>query len=161
MLYNATSAMKIPWSRRWMQAHGYPRLADHLTHTCAALRERGRGGLHRFAAPKLIENNKARDRRQDRRQGLDRDASPMQHTAGGDIYRKAVVLGEGACGILTDKRIATQACRAARPVVRRGQQRGDRSPANERGSVSRPYLRLPADGSTTAAGSFIMFRPRR
>ena len=109
MLFNKTAAMKIPWVPPMMEAHGYPvgsltKLTQYLAQLCE---KEGAEVYTGFAATELIENGKGRvvgvkigDK------GVDRDGKPKSnYTPGEEIYAKAVVLGEGACGILTDRLI--------------------------------------------------------
>ena len=112
MLFNKTAAMKIPWVPPMMEAHGYPvgsltKLTQYLAQLCE---KEGAEVYTGFAATELIENGKGRvigakigDK------GLDRDGNPKSnYTPGEEIYAKTVVLGEGACGILTDKLIKSK-----------------------------------------------------
>lgn len=109
MLFNKTAAMKIPWVPPMMEAHGYPvgsltKLTQYLAQLCE---KEGAEVYTGFAATELIENGKGRvvgvkigDK------GVDRDGNPKSnYTPGEEVYAKTVVLGEGACGILTDKLI--------------------------------------------------------
>ena len=118
MLFNAKHAMKIPWVPPLMQAHGYPvgsltKLTQYVAQLCE---KEGAEVYTGFAATGLIEDNKGRvigvkigDK------GLDRDGKPKaSYTPGEEIYAKVVVLGEGACGVLTDKLIARKGLEARR-----------------------------------------------
>ena len=110
MLFDATHAMKIPWVPPLMQAHGYPvgSLAK-LTQYFAQLCEKEGAEIYTgFAATELLEGSTGRvigvkigDK------GVNRDGmQKSNYTPGEEIFAKVVVLGEGACGILTDKLIA-------------------------------------------------------
>ena len=110
MLFGAKRAMGIPWVPPLMQAHGYPvgsltKLTQYLAQLCE---KEGAEVYTGFAAVELIEDAKGRVigvRTGDK--GVDRDGKPKSNfTPGEEIHAKAVVLGEGACGILTDKLIA-------------------------------------------------------
>ncbi|MDD4101674.1 MAG: electron transfer flavoprotein-ubiquinone oxidoreductase [Kiritimatiellae bacterium] len=110
MLFDAKRAMGIPWVPPLMQAHGYPvgsltKLTQYLAQLCE---KEGAEVYTGFAAVELIEDAKGRVigvRTGDK--GVDRDGKPKSNfTAGEEILAKVVVLGEGACGILTDKLIA-------------------------------------------------------
>lgn len=158
MLFNATSAMKIPWVPPLMQAHGYPvgsltKLTQYLAQLCE---KEGAEVYTGFAATELIENNKGRvigvkigDK------GLDRDGKPKcNYTPGEEIYAKAVVLGEGACGILTDKLIARKGLQGQRgQSYAVGIKEVIEVPANESrvGEIAHTFG-YPADWSTYGGG---------
>ncbi len=110
MLFDATHAMRIPWVPPLMQAHGYPvgsltKLTQYFAQLCE---KEGAEVFTGFAATELLEDNKGRvigvkigDK------GVGHDGQPKStYLPGEEIYAKVVVLGEGACGILTDKLIA-------------------------------------------------------
>ena len=110
MLFDATHAMKIPWVPPLMQAHGYPvgsltKLTQYFAQLCE---KEGAEVYTGFAVTELIEDSKGRVvgvRTGDK--GVDREGKPKSNfTPGEEIYAKVVVLGEGACGILTEKLIA-------------------------------------------------------
>jgi len=158
MLFNATSAMKIPWVPPLMQAHGYPvgsltKLTQYLAQLCE---KEGAEVYTGFAATELIENNKGRvigvkigDK------GLDRDGKPKcNYTPGEEIYAKVVVLGEGACGILTDKLIARKGLQGQRgQSYAVGIKEVIEVPANEArvGEIAHTFG-YPADWSTYGGG---------
>ena len=109
MLFNETKAMQIPWVPPMMQAHGYPvgsltKLTQYFAQLCE---KEGAEVYTGFAVTELIEDAKGRVvgvRTGDK--GVDRDGKPKSNfTPGEEIFAKVVVLGEGACGILTDKLI--------------------------------------------------------
>ena len=165
MLFNATSAMKIPWVPPMMQAHGYPvgsltKLTQYLAQLCE---QEGAEVYAGFAATELIEDNKGRvigvkigDK------GLDREGKPKSnYTPGEEVYAKVVVLGEGACGILTDKLIARKGLQG-----RRGQSYAVgikeviEIPANEArsGEIAHTFG-YPADWSTYGGGFIYHMSP--
>ncbi|MDD3545764.1 MAG: electron transfer flavoprotein-ubiquinone oxidoreductase [Kiritimatiellae bacterium] len=118
MLFNAKRAMGIPWVPPLMQARGYPvgsltKLTQYLAQLCE---KEGAEVYTGFAAVELIEDAKGRVigvRTGDK--GVDRDGKPKSNfTPGEEILAKVVVLGEGACGILTDKLIARKKLGGAR-----------------------------------------------
>ncbi len=112
MLFDATRAMRIPWVPPMMQAHGYPvGSLTKLTQYLAQLCEREGAEVYTgFAAVELVEDAKGRVigvRTGDK--GVDREGRAKSNfTPGEEIHAKAVVLGEGACGILTDRLIAAK-----------------------------------------------------
>jgi electron-transferring-flavoprotein dehydrogenase len=112
MLFDAKRSMRIPWVPPMMQAHGYPvGSLTKLTQYFAQLCEREGVEIYTgFAAVELLENGKGRVigvRTGDK--GLDRDGQPKgNYLPGEEIHAKVVVLGEGACGILTDKLIESK-----------------------------------------------------
>ncbi len=118
MFFDAKHAMRIPWVPPMMQAHGYPvgsltRLTQYLAQLCE---KEGAEVYTGFAAVELIEDAKGRVigvRTGDK--GVDRDGKPQTNfTAGEEIYAKVVVLGEGGCGILTEKLIARKGLAGSR-----------------------------------------------
>lgn len=109
MLFNEKKSMRIPWVPPMMQAHGYPvgsltRLTRYLATLCE---QEGIDVFAGFAATELIEDRNSRIigvRTGDK--GVDRYGKPKSNfTPGEEIRAKAVILGEGACGILTEKLI--------------------------------------------------------
>lgn len=109
MLFNERKSMRIPWVPPLMQAHGYPvgsltKLTQYLAQLCE---KEGAEIYTGFAATELIEDSKGRVigvRTGDK--GVDHTGTPKSnYTPGEEIYAKVVVLGEGACGILTEKLI--------------------------------------------------------
>jgi electron-transferring-flavoprotein dehydrogenase len=118
MLFNAKHAMGIPWVPPMMQSHGYPvgsltKLTQYLAQLCE---QEGAEVYTGFAAVELLEDSKGRVigvRTGDK--GVDRDGKPKSNfTPGEEILAKVVVLGEGACGILTDKLIERKKLGASR-----------------------------------------------
>ena len=110
LLFDAKRALRIPWVPPMMRAHGFPvgsltRLTQYFAQLCA---REGAEVYTGFAAVEVIEDAKGRVigvRTGDK--GVDCDGKPKSNfTAGEEIRAKAVVLGEGACGILTGKLIA-------------------------------------------------------
>jgi electron-transferring-flavoprotein dehydrogenase len=110
MLFDAKHAMKIPWVPPLMRAHGYPvgsltKLTQYFAQLCE---KEGAEVYTGFAATELLEDSRGRvigvkigDK------GVDCKGKPKSNfTRGEAILAKAVVLGEGACGILTDQLIA-------------------------------------------------------
>lgn len=119
MLFTEKAAMRIPWVPPMMQAHGFPvgsltKLTQYFAQLCE---KEGAEVYTGFAAVGLIENAEGRVvgvRTGDK--GVDGDGQPKSSfTPGEEIYAKAVVLGEGACGILTDKLIARKGLEGRRP----------------------------------------------
>lgn len=110
LLVDASHALRIPWVPPMMQAHGYPvGSLTKLTQYLAQLCEREGAEIYTgFAAVELLEDARGRVvgvRTGDK--GIDHQGKPKaNHALGEEIVAKAVVLGEGACGVLTDKLIA-------------------------------------------------------
>lgn len=110
MLFNETAAMKIPWVPPMMQAHGFPvgsltKLTQYFAHLCE---KEGAEIYTGFAVTDLIEDGKGRIVGvRTGPKGVDRDGKPKSNYLESEaIHAKVVVLGEGACGILTDALIA-------------------------------------------------------
>jgi electron-transferring-flavoprotein dehydrogenase len=112
LLLDAGRAVRVPWVPPLMQSHGYPvgsltKLTQYFAHLCE---KEGAEVYTGFAATKLIEDKSGRvigvkigDK------GVGRDGKPKSNYLSGEgIYAKVVVLGEGACGILTEKLIASK-----------------------------------------------------
>lgn len=158
MLFNPKSAMKIPWVPPMMQAHNFPvgsltKLTAYLAQLCE---QEGAEIYTGFAVTELIEDRSGRVigvRTGDK--GVDHNGVKKSNfTAGEEVYAKVVVLGEGACGILTDRLIAKQGLQG-----RRGQSYAigvkeliEVPPAEERiGEISHTFG-YPADWSTYGGG---------
>ncbi len=158
MLFDATHAMKIPWMPPLMQAHAYPvgsltKLTQYFAQLCE---KEGAEVYTGFAATELLEDNKGRvigvkigDK------GLDRDGKPKgNYNPGEEIYAKVVVLGEGACGILTDKLIARKGLEGGRQQsYALGIKEVVEVPANEArvGEIAHTFG-YPSDWSTYGGG---------
>lgn len=110
LLATPTRALRIPWVPPMMQAHGYPvGSLTKLTQYFAQLCEKEGVEIYTgFAVVGLLEDSRGRVtgvRIGDK--GVGRDGRPKtNYTPGDEIRAKAVVLGEGACGVLTDKLIS-------------------------------------------------------
>lgn len=109
LLLNKKSSIKIPWVPPMMQDKGMPvgsltKLVAYLTKLVEA---EGGEVYTGFAAVELLKDGSGRvvgARTGDK--GLDHEGKPKSnYLPGEEIYAKAVVLGEGACGILTEKLI--------------------------------------------------------
>jgi electron-transferring-flavoprotein dehydrogenase len=159
MLFNKKLAMKIPWVPPLMQAHGFPvGSLTKLTQYFAQLCEKEGAEIYTsFAVTELIEDGKGRIiGARTGAKGVDRDGQPKDnHLPGEAIYAKTVVLGEGGCGILTEKLIKSKGLFSLR---------GDQSyalgikevievPANEErvGEIDHTFG-YPADWSTYGGG---------
>jgi len=109
MLFDEKAAMKIPWVPPMMQAHKFPvGSLTKLTQYFAQLCEREGAEIYTgFAVTELIEDSKGRViGARTGAKGLDHEGKEKSnYLPGEEIYAKAVVLGEGACGILTDRLI--------------------------------------------------------
>jgi len=109
VLFNEKRSMKIPWMPPMMRAHGYPvgsltKLTQYLAGLCE---KEGARVFTGFTAAELIEDKNGRViGARTGEKGLDRDGKPKSNYLPSEtIYAKTVVLGEGACGILTGKLI--------------------------------------------------------
>ncbi|MCL2103760.1 MAG: electron transfer flavoprotein-ubiquinone oxidoreductase [Kiritimatiellaeota bacterium] len=118
MLFNETAAMKIPWVPPMMQAHQFPvgsltKLTQYLAQLCE---KEGAEIYTSFAVTELIEDSKGRViGARTGEKGLDHEGKPKSnYLPGEEIYAKAVVLGEGACGILTDRLIHSKGLHGCR-----------------------------------------------
>lgn len=110
LLLNDKNSVKIPWVPPLMQAHGYPvGSLTKLTLYLAALCEQEGAEIYTgFAAVELLEDSSGRVIGvRTGGKGLDHTGKPKSNfTPGEEIHAKVVVLGEGACGRLTDQLIA-------------------------------------------------------
>ena len=118
MFFDEKRSMPIPWVPPLMRAHGFPvgsltKLTQYFAKLCE---QEGVEVYTGFSAVELLEDSRGRVigvRTGDK--GVDRDGKPKSNFAQGEeIHAKAVVLGEGACGILTDKLIAKKALQGLR-----------------------------------------------
>jgi len=107
MLFNEKRSMKIPWMPPMMQAHGYPvgsltKLTQYLAGLCE---KEGAKVYPGFAAAELVEDKNGRIiGARTGEKGLDHEGKPKSNYLPSEtVYAKTVVLGEGACGILTGK----------------------------------------------------------
>ena len=108
MLFEKHS-MKLPWMPPMMKSHGYPvgsltKLTQYLSGLCE---KEGAKVCTGFAATELIEDNTGRIiGARTGEKGIDREGKPKSNYLPSEtVYAKTVVLGEGACGILTQKLI--------------------------------------------------------
>ena len=165
MLFDKERSMRIPWVPPMMQAHGYPvgsltKLTQYFAQLCE---KEGAEVYTGFAAVELIENSSGRVigvKTGDK--GLDRDGRPKTNYAPGEeIHAKAVVLGEGACGILTEKLIARKGLQGLRsPSYAVGIKEVVEVPANEErvGEIAHTFG-YPADWSTYGGGFIYRVSP--
>ncbi len=118
LLLNSSKSFPIPWVPPMMQDKGMPvgslsKLTGYLAKLCE---QEGAEVYTGFAAVELIEDGAGRvvgARTGDK--GLDHEGKPKSnYLPGEEIYAKAVLLGEGACGILTEKLIAKKGLRSPR-----------------------------------------------
>ena len=118
MLLGDSNSIKIPWVPPMMQAHGYPvGSLTKLTRYFAALCEQeGVEIFTGFAATELLEDDSGRVigvRTGDK--GVDHTGKQKSNfTSGEEIHAKVVVLGEGACGRLTEPLIARKGLQGQR-----------------------------------------------
>ena len=112
MFFDAKRSLQIPWVPPLMRAHGFPvgsltKLTQYFAQLCE---KEGAEVYTGFAAVELIEDSKGRVIGvRTGNKGVDRDGKPKSNfTRGEEIHAKVVVLGEGACGVLTDKLIASK-----------------------------------------------------
>ncbi|MBP5226818.1 MAG: electron transfer flavoprotein-ubiquinone oxidoreductase [Kiritimatiellae bacterium] len=118
LLLNGTKAFTIPWVPPMMRDHGMPvGSLTKLTAYFAKLVEDEGGEVYTgFAAVELIEDGSGRVIGvKTGEKGLDHTGKPKSnYLPGEEIYAKVVVLGEGACGILTEKLIAKKGLQSRR-----------------------------------------------
>ena len=105
-------SVRIPWVPPLMQAHGYPvgsltKLTQYFAKLCE---QEGVEIYTGFAAVELIEDTRGRVVGvRTGAKGVGRDGGQKSNFAPSeDIRAKVVVLGEGACGILTNRLIASK-----------------------------------------------------
>lgn len=158
MFFDAKRAVQIPWVPPMMQAHGYPvgsltKLTQYFAQLCES---EGAEVYTGFSAVELIESSSGRIlgvRIGDK--GVGGDGKPKANfTPGEAIYAKVVVLGEGACGILTDRLIARKKLEGRRPQsYALGIKEVIEVPANEArtGEIAHTFG-YPSDWSTYGGG---------
>ncbi|MBQ7190767.1 MAG: electron transfer flavoprotein-ubiquinone oxidoreductase [Kiritimatiellae bacterium] len=119
VLLNGKKSIPVPWVPPMMQDKGYPvgsltKLSQYL----AEIAEKEGAEVYTgFAATELLEDAKGRivgvkigDK------GVDAKGNPKSNfTPGEEIYAKVVVLGEGGCGILTNRLIEKKGLQGKRP----------------------------------------------
>jgi len=111
-------AMKLPWIPPMMQAHGFPivsmsEVAGYLGKLCESAGAEVQAGLS--GASLLEENGRITGVRIGDR-GIDKTgAQKPNFDPGPDLIGKVVVLGEGACGKLTEKLIADKGLAGSNP----------------------------------------------
>ena len=110
LLLNAKGSVKIPWVPPMMQDKGYPvGSLTKLTAYFAGLCEKEGAEIYTgFAATELIEDPGGRVIGvRIGEKGVDHEGKPKSnYLPPEEVYARVVVLGEGACGILTEKMIA-------------------------------------------------------
>ena len=109
MLFNEKHSIKIPWMPPMMESHDYPvgsltKLTQYLAGLCE---KEGAKVYTGFAVTELIEDRAGRIiGARTGEKGLDHEGTPKSNYLPSEtIYAKTVVLGEGACGVLTQKLI--------------------------------------------------------
>ncbi|MDR3228058.1 MAG: electron transfer flavoprotein-ubiquinone oxidoreductase [Puniceicoccales bacterium] len=119
MLLGKQSHVAIPWVPPLMRAHGYPvgsltKLTQYLAQLCE---KEGAEIYTGFAVTQLIEDAQGRiTGAKIGAKGLARDGTPKSnHLPEEEVSAKVVILGEGACGILTDKLIKEKNLHGSRP----------------------------------------------
>ena len=159
MLFNKRAAMKIPWVPPMMQAHGFPvgsltKLTQYFAQLCE---KEGAEVYTSFAVTELIEDSKGRIiGARTGAKGVDRDGKPKgNHLPSEEIYAKTVVLGEGACGVLTENLIKRKSLYSLRgeQSYALGIKEVIEVPANEEraGEIDHTFG-YPADWSTYGGG---------
>jgi len=158
MLFNEKSSMKIPWMPPMMQAHGYPvgsltKLAQYLAGLCE---KEGAKVYPGFAAVELVEDKTGRViGARTGEKGLDHEGRKKSNYLPSEtVYAKAVVLGEGASGILTKKLIKRKGLEGGREQsYALGIKEIVEVPADETrvGEISHTFG-YPADTSTYGGG---------
>ena len=160
MLFNEQSSIKIPWMPPMMEAHGYPvgsltKLTQYLAGLCE---KEGAKVYPGFAAAELIEDETGRIiGARTGEKGLGHEGKPKSNYLPSEtIHAKAVVLGEGACGVLTQKLISRKGLEGGRdPSYALGIKEIIEIPANEKraGEIAHTFG-YPA-GVRTYGGGFI------
>jgi electron-transferring-flavoprotein dehydrogenase len=119
VLLDAKHSVPVPWVPPMMSDKGYPvGSLTKLTQYLAGIAEKEGAEVYTgFAATELLEDGKGRVvgvRTGDK--GVDSKGQPKSNfTAGEEVTAKVVVLGEGGCGILTNKLIAEKGLEGSRP----------------------------------------------
>ncbi|MCX6873837.1 MAG: electron-transfer flavoprotein:ubiquinone oxidoreductase [Verrucomicrobia bacterium] len=118
LLLNAKSSVKIPWVPPLMQAHGYPvgSLTKLTLYFAALCEQEGAEVFTGFAATELLEDDAGRVIGvRTGAKGVDHTGKPKSNfTPGEEIHAKVVVLGEGACGRLTEQLITRKGLQGQR-----------------------------------------------
>ncbi len=114
------STIKVPWVPPLMQAHGYPLVSlTKVTRYLAELCEKEGIAIYPgFAASELLfdADGKRVVGVQIGAKGVDRDGKPKSnYLAPEKVLAKTVVLGEGGCGILTERLIKKHNLQGVRP----------------------------------------------
>ena len=158
MLLGERRAVRIPWVPPMMQSHGFPLGSlTKVTQYLAQLCEREGAEIYPgFAATELLEDDAGRVIGvRTGAKGLDHHGEPKtSHTPGEEVRAKVVVLGEGGCGILTDRLIARKGLQGRRPQsYALGIKELVEVPADESraGAIAHTFG-YPADASTYGGG---------
>ena len=119
VLLDSKHSLPVPWVPPMMQDKGYPvGSLTKLTQYLADIAEKEGAEVYTgFAATELIEDGNGRvvgvkigDK------GVDgKGARKSNFTPGGEVHAKCVILGEGGCGILTNRLIEEKGLQGARP----------------------------------------------
>jgi electron-transferring-flavoprotein dehydrogenase len=119
MLLGKKSHVTIPWVPPMMQARGYrvgslTKLTQYLAQLCE---KEGAEIYTGFAVTRLVEDAQGRViGAKIGAKGIAHDGTPKSnHLPEEEIAAKVVILGEGACGILTDKLIKEKNLHGSRP----------------------------------------------
>ncbi len=115
---SAGGSLKLPWVPPVMQAHGYPIMSlsavtQHLAKLCEAA---GAEVYCGFVGSELLEEQGRITGVRVGDKGIDKLGNKRSNfEPGPDLLAKVVVLGEGACGLLSEKLIQDRNLRGANP----------------------------------------------
>lgn len=113
-----TGAMKVPWVPQTMHAEGYPIVAlSTLTRHLATMCEKAGAEIYSgFSAVELLRENGRITGVRIGDKGIDKNGQPRSYfELGPDLMASMIVLGEGACGYLTEKLVADEGMSGANP----------------------------------------------
>ena len=165
MLFNEKKSMKIPWMPPMMHVHGYPvgsltKLTQYLAGLCE---KEGAKVYTGFAVTELLKDKTRRIiGARTGEKGVSHEEKPKSNYSPSEtIYAKTVVLGEGACGILTQKLIREKGLQGGREQsYALGVKEIIEVPADEKrmGEIAHTFG-YPADMSTYGGGCIYHVSP--
>lgn len=113
-----TGSMKVPWVPKTMHAEGYPIVSlSALTRHLAAMCEKAGAEIYSgFSAVELLRENGRITGVRIGDKGLDKNGQQRSNfELGPDLMASMIILGEGACGFLTEKLLADEGMAGANP----------------------------------------------
>lgn len=117
-LLGAKNSMKVPWVPPMMMQKGYPvgSLTKLVRYMAGICEKEGAEIYPGYAVTELIEDGKGRIiGARTGEKGLDKNGGhKANYLPSEEIHAKVVILGEGACGILTDKLIKEKGLEGSR-----------------------------------------------